>query len=139
MFKKILATMLLVVATSFAHAEEIHKFDQVDWKPAGIKGVDMVILWGKESDNSAVYAFKIQPGVSIPAHIHSNDYWGVAVQGKWIHIDANGKKVISDQNSFVRVHGNDVHADSCVGPKACINIVDFDGARDLTFANASKK
>lgn len=29
--------------------------------------------------------------------------------------------------------GIGTHADTCVGPKACINIVDFDGARDLTF------
>jgi hypothetical protein len=52
--------------------------------------------------------------VIIPAHTHTRDYWGVAVQGTW-------------------VRGNDLHADSCEGPKPCINILDFDGARDMMF------
>ncbi len=143
MLKKIMTTLAIVATVVFtqtiAQAEEVHKFDQVDWKPAGIKGIDIAVLWGNEADSSAVYAFRFQPGVVIPAHIHSRDYWGIAVQGKWVHIDAKGKRVVTGQNAFVRVRGHDVHGDSCAGPKVCINIVDFDGARDLTFTESSKK
>jgi anti-sigma factor ChrR (cupin superfamily) len=133
MLKKIVMTSLLLCGAMTSYAGEIHRFDKVKWESAGIKGVDMAVLWGKEEDSTAVYAFRIQPGVVIPAHTHSRDYWGVAVQGKWVHIDSKGKKVKTGQEAFVRIHGNDVHADSCAGPKACINIVDFDGARDIAF------
>lgn len=133
MIRKILAIAALLAASCFAQAGEVVKFDQLNWQSAGLKGVDMTVLWGKEEDSTAVYAFRIQPGVVIPAHTHSRDYWGVAVQGKWVHIDANGKKVVTGQEAFVRIRANDAHADSCMGPKACINIVDFDGARDITF------
>lgn len=133
MLKKLITTAVLLCAALTSFAGDVHHFDQVDWQPAGVKGVDMAILWGKEEDSTAVYAFRIQPGVVIPAHTHSRDYWGVAVQGKWVHIDANGKQVKTGQEAFVRVHGNDLHADSCAGPEACINLIDFDGARDIAF------
>lgn len=133
MIRKLLAIVSLLSVSCFAHAGEVFRFDQLNWQSAGMKGVDMTILWGNEADGSAVYAFRIQPGVVIPAHTHSRDYWGVAVQGKWAHIDAKGKKVVTAQEAFVRIRGNDSHADTCVGPKACINIIDFDGARDIMF------
>ena len=131
MLKKFITTAMLLCASVTSFAGDVHRFDQVDRQPAGVKGVDTAILWGNEEDSTAVYAFRIQPGVVIPAHTHSRDYWGVAVQGKWAHIDEKGKKVVTGQEAFVRIRANDTHADTCVGPKACINIVDFDGARDL--------
>ena len=133
MFKKISTLAAALVLAATAQAGDVFKFDQLNWQSAGMKGVDMTVLWGNEADSTAVYAFRIQPGVVIPAHTHTRDYWGVAVQGRWVHIDTQGKKVITGQESFVRIHSNDSHADSCAGPKACINIVDFDGARDIIF------
>lgn len=92
MLKKLIATAATLSVAAVGHSAEVHRFDKVNWQPAGIKGVDMAVLWRKEEDGSAVYAFRIQPGVIIPAHTHTRDYWGVAVQGTWVHIDANGRK-----------------------------------------------
>lgn len=68
-----------------AHAQESHvfPFDQVGWSPTGLPDAEMAILWGSEADGTAMWAFRLQPGVAIPPHTHSRDYWGLAVQGRW--------------------------------------------------------
>ena len=123
-----LATTPLVQATEHKH---VTPFNDVSWQNTGLEGVEMSVLWGNETDGSAIYAFRIQPGVAIPAHRHSNDYWGIAVQGKWEHTDAKGHTVITDETSFAYIKANDLHADRCVGPEVCINVLDFNGTRDF--------
>jgi anti-sigma factor ChrR (cupin superfamily) len=119
--------------------KHIFKFDDVQWKNAGLPGAEIAILWGNEEDGSAVYAFRLQPGVTIPAHTHSNDYWGFAIQGKWEHIDENGHKVVTGQNAYALIRAKTKHADRCVGPEVCINILDFVGTRDIIFSDTPKK
>ena len=109
----------------------ITKFDDVAWQNAGLEGVEMSVLWGDEANGSAVYAFRIQPGVAIPAHLHSNDYWGIAVQGNWEHTDHRGNAIITAQEALTRIQANDLHSDRCAGPEVCINVLDFDGPRDF--------
>ncbi|MDD7911497.1 MULTISPECIES: cupin domain-containing protein [Pseudovibrio] len=135
MIKNFLAALAIVFSSTVALAADGHvfKFDDVAWQPAGLDGVEMAVLWGEEEDSSAMYAFRIQPGVTIPAHTHSSDYWGIAVQGNWVHIDADGHEVITGQDSYALIRADDVHADRCNGPEVCINLLDFVGARDLTF------
>lgn len=120
------------------HADEsssdhLINFDDVAWQEAGLDGAEMAVLWGREDDNSAIYAFRIQPGVEIPSHTHSNDYWGIAVQGNWVHIDADGKEEVSAQGAYAHIRGGAQHSDRCAGPEVCINVLDFDGPRDIAF------
>jgi quercetin dioxygenase-like cupin family protein len=122
-------------AALLAHAQEpnAYSFDKVQWQPAGLAGAEMAMLWGDESKGTAVWAFRLQPGVRIPAHTHSRDYWGFAIQGNWVHVDASGKEVITDQNAYAHIRANDMHGDRCAGPQVCINILKFEGPRDIFF------
>lgn len=135
MFKEILAAAALMATATLAHAGDNHitRFDDVDWQPAGLDGAEMAILWGSEEEGTAIWAFRLQPGVAIPAHTHSNDYRGFAIQGNWVHIEADGNEVTTAQDSFALIKAGESHADRCAGPEVCINILDFDGARDIAF------
>ena len=140
MFKRIFTTLTLASLTAWSHAHDghIHKLDQVKWQPAGLAGAEMAVLWGDESKGTAVWAFRLQPGVAIPAHTHSRDYWGFAIQGKWAHIDDKGRTVVTAQEAYVRIKANELHSDRCMGPEVCINIIQFQGPRDITFPEAKK-
>lgn len=144
MLKKIATTTVLLMATAAvllmatatsarAHGEHIFRFDQVKWTHAGLDGAEMALLWGSESQGNAVWAFRLQPGVAIPPHTHSNDYWGFAIQGRWAHIDHNDRVVVTGQDAYVLIRGGELHADRCMGPEVCINIIQFNGARDIQF------
>ncbi len=113
--------------------DHVIKFDDVDWQETGLDGAEVAVLWGSEEGGDAIYAFRIQPGVELPLHTHSNDYWGIAVQGNWVHIDANGTEEVSAQGAYAYIKGGDLHGDRCAGPEVCINVIDFDGARDIAF------
>lgn len=135
MFKTILTAIALMATASVVSADGDHvtKFDDVDWQPAGLEGAEMAVLWGSEEDGTAIWAFRLQPGVEIPAHTHSNDYYGFAIQGNWVHIDATGHEVTTAQDAYAVIKAGETHADRCAGPEVCINILDFGGARDIAF------
>ena len=123
-----------ITAEADGHAKQyIFPFDEVNWLPAGVEGAEYQILWGEASDASAVYAYRLQPGAVIPLHTHPNDYYGLSVQGRWIHIDADGNEEITDQGQFVLIRGGLLHGDSCAGPDVCINIVDSIGPSVTVF------
>lgn len=135
MLKTVFAATVLVLAACIGQADELHvfKFDDVDWQPAGLDGAEMAILWGNEEAGTAIWAFRLQPGVAIPHHTHSGDYWGFAIQGNWVHIDADGKEVVTAQDAYALIRADELHADRCAGPDVCINIIDFNGSRDIAF------
>jgi anti-sigma factor ChrR (cupin superfamily) len=111
----------------------VNMFGEIAWQQTGLDGAEMAILWGSEETGHAVWAFRIQPGVEIPPHTHGHDYRGIAVQGEWVHIDADGNAVATEQNAFALIRAGDLHSDRCKGPEVCINILDFDGPRDIIF------
>lgn len=135
MFKFFLAIAITIFTTTFAQAsdEHIFKFDDVNWQPAGLEGAEMAALWGSEEEGTAIWAFRLQPGVAIPVHTHSNSYWGIGIQGKWVHIDSKGNEVITEQDAYTLIRSGESHADRCAGPDVCINILDFQGKRDIIF------
>lgn len=141
MLNRMISTLALTALATLAHAHEgpVFKLDHVQWQPAGLPGAEMAVLWGDEHRGTAVWAFRLQPGVAIPAHTHSNDYWGFAIQGSWAHIDRNGQTIVTAQDAYVRIQANESHADRCVGPQVCINIIQFRGARDIHFPDSGKK
>ncbi|KIC12128.1 hypothetical protein RA19_02440 [Leisingera sp. ANG-M1] len=135
MFKSILFASAIAATAAIAQAGEQHivNFDDVDWQPAGLEGAEMAVLWGSEEESSAIWAFRLQPGVAIPAHTHSGTYRGFAIQGNWVHIDAEGQEEVTAQEAFAVIEAGELHADRCAGPGVCINILDFEGARDIAF------
>lgn len=131
-----LALTAMAVTATTAGAEDklghLVNFDDVAWKAVG-DGVEEAILWGSEESNNAIWAFRMQPGVEFPLHMHTHDYHGLAVQGTWVHIDAEGNEHAAAQEAFAFVKGGDIHGDRCAGPEVCITLVDLDGPRDLLF------
>lgn len=127
------ATALLATATSAdENSGHLTNFDNVAWKTVG-EGVEEAILWGSEEENNAIWAFRMQPGVEFPLHAHTHDYHGLAVQGTWVHIDAEGNEATAAQEAFAFVKGGEFHGDRCEGPEVCITLIDLDGPRDLYF------
>lgn len=125
-----------VMSGSMASADEnqghVIQYDKLAWQPAG-DGAEAAILWGNEKDGNAVWVFRMQPGTEFPLHAHTDDYHGLAIQGNWVHIDADGNEMTTAQDSFVFVKGGEFHGDRCAGPEVCITLVDLDGPRDLYF------
>ncbi|MGB3277696.1 MAG: hypothetical protein WBA92_00750 [Pseudorhodobacter sp.] len=113
-------------------SEHFTNYDNLAWEQVA-EGAEAAILWGSEEDNDAVWAFRMQPGVAFPLHAHTHDYNGLAIQGNWVHIDAEGNEVATARNSFAFIKGGEFHGDRCEGPEVCITLVDLDGPRDLYF------
>jgi len=129
-----LTLCIAVISFSIASAEEnrghVTKYDDLAWQQAG-DGAEAAILWGSEEDGDAIWVFRMQPGTEFPLHAHTHDYHGLAIQGNWVHIDADGNEVTTAQDSLAFVKGGDFHGDRCEGPNVCITLVDLDGPRDL--------
>lgn len=137
MLKSCAFAATLCSAGTFAQAEDGHifNFDNVDWQSAGVEGAEFAILWGNVEDSTAIFAYRLQPGAVIPLHIHPNDDWGLSIQGRWIHFDADGNEEIHGQEAYAFIKGGDIHGDSCAGPDVCINIVDSDGPSETVFVD----
>ncbi len=130
-----ITTFALSATASFAEDmhEHIMNFDDVEWTQE-MEGAESAVIWGEEGEDNAIWAFRLQPGTAFPPHTHSDDYIGFSIQGNWVHIDEEGNEVTTSPGSFAIVKGGDVHADRCEGPEVCINLIQFDGVRDISFS-----
>lgn len=139
MFKKthtliagILTGLMLLVGASTASAEsnKTH-FDlkDVQFEKTDIEGVSVTVLWG-EGDN-AILLLKLDAGTTMPWHAHTNKYWGMSVQGNWVHIDENRNEHVVTPGSYATQKGKVFHGDRCEGTDDCLLLLDFEGARDL--------
>lgn len=106
--------------------------DDVAWTEIS-PGAEQAVFWGSEEEGNAIWAFRMQPGVEFPLHAHTHDYHGIALQGNWTHIAADGSTQTHGQEAFAYVKGGEFHGDRCEGPEVCITLVDLDGPRDLYF------
>ena len=120
-------------ADSHAHAETHFALDAVEWIDAPIPGVQLALVWGDDA-TGARWLFKMDPGVALPMHTHTHDYWGLSIQGAWVHIEADGTEIPTGPGDYSRVHGGEVHADRCDSDIPCIGLLDFAGPRDVALA-----
>lgn len=128
----ITATIMLFAGSAFAgHKSAKTHFDAKDiqFKKTDVKGVSVITLWGEGND--AVLLLKMDAGVTMPWHSHTNRYWGMSIQGNWVHTDENRKEHVVTPGSYVTQKGEVFHGDCCVGTENCILLLDFEGARDL--------
>lgn len=100
------------------------KFEKTD-----VKGVSVTTLWGKGDD--AVLLLKIDAGVTMPWHAHTNRYWGMSIQGNWVHIDEHSNEHVVSPGSYATQKGQVFHGDRCDGTEDCLLLLDFEGKRDL--------
>lgn len=116
-------------AESHGHGESHVLLKDVEWADV-IPGVQIAHAWGDDA-TGAVWLVKMQPGVALPMHVHTNDYWGTGIYGNWVHIDADGIEVPTVPGDYSLIKGGTVHADRCDGDVECVILLDFAGPRDV--------
>ncbi|MCP4330421.1 MAG: DUF4437 domain-containing protein [Alphaproteobacteria bacterium] len=111
--------------------------DDLNWVPfAGGTG-QMALLW--ENTDSGEYAMllKLPSGWTPGAHSHSAAYYGVTLQGNWVHTFGDGDSRTLPPGSYVVQPGEAVHDDACAGPEDCILLIHQHKPFDFTLAHAA--
>jgi hypothetical protein len=127
------ATALSLATAALAGGENHVALADVQWIDAPIPGVQLAHAWGDDT-TGARWLIKIEPGVGLPMHTHTHDYWGLSIQGTWVHIETDGTEVATAPGDYSLVKGGVVHADRCDGDIPCIGLLDFAGPRDVALA-----
>lgn len=137
MFRTLIATATaaLIATSAFAagHDAETHvTADEIAWQDV-IPGIQLALAWGTPEAGDDIWMIKMEPGAALPQHLHTNDYWGLTVQGNWVHVHEDGSETPTGAGDHALVKGGELHADRCDGDVPCIGLLDFDGARDAIF------
>ena len=138
MKKILIAAMATAMLSTVALAENHGKTYNIEsknikWQESGVPGAQFGLLWGSSKGKDATWLVRIKPGAAFPVHAHTNGYWGMSLQGNWIHIGPNGNELSVPQGSYTFQPAKEWHADRCDGTKDCIILLDFDGIRDAYF------
>lgn len=123
-----------VFADTHAHDHDHHVLiGDVAWQEVGIPGVQLALAWGDPEAGDDIWLLRMAPGASLPTHAHTNDYWGLTIQGTWVHIHEDGSETATTAGDYALVEGGVFHGDRCDGDVPCIGLLDFDGERDAIF------
>lgn len=139
MLKSLITALAATLISTSAMAEsDGHKntnvaLDSVEWVDAPIPGVQLALAWGDDATGAA-WLIKMDPGVTLPMHTHTHDYWGLSIQGNWVHIESDGTEVPTGAGDYALVKGGVPHADRCNSDVGCIGLLDFAGPRDVALA-----
>lgn len=125
-------TAALISTTACADGEHHVALADVEWMDA-LPGVQLAQAWGDDA-TGARWLIRMEPGAALPMHTHSHDYWGLSIQGNWVHIEADGTEVPTGPGDYAMVRGGEVHADRCDSDVPCIGLLDFAGPRDVALA-----
>ena len=108
------AVLLITAAVAEDHGHTQHHFvlENVEWVDAPIPGVQLALAWGDDATGAA-WLFKMDPGVALPMHTHTHDYWGLSISGAWVHIETDGTEVPTVPGDYSLVEGGVAHADRC--------------------------
>lgn len=128
-----LALVTAAFADDDSHGENHVALENVEWVDAPIPGVQLALAWGDDA-TGARWLIKMNPGVALPMHTHTHDYWGLSIQGTWVHIETDGTEVATVPGDYALVKGGVVHADRCDSDVPCIGLLDFAGPRDVALA-----
>jgi Domain of unknown function (DUF4437) len=93
------------------------------WEPpAPGLPLQKVALWG-DRDKGGDYAMLLKLPANTPSlgmHMHTHDYYGVAIQGTWIHTIDGGETKKMGPGGYVFQPGKQYHDDGCEGATECI-------------------
>lgn len=137
MFKTLIAaaTAALISTAAFAegdHDDHLVMADNIAWQDV-IPGVQLALGWGNPEVGDDIWLIRIEAGASLPTHAHTNDYWGMTIQGTWVHVHEDGSETATTAGDYAFVEGGVFHGDRCEGDIPCIGLLDFDGERDAIF------
>ncbi|PHS18557.1 MAG: hypothetical protein COA86_07650 [Kangiella sp.] len=129
------AAVILLTATFAESYDNKLNIDSknIQWEESGVPGAQFGLLWGSVKDKDATWLVRIAPGAAFPVHAHTNDYWGISLQGNWVHIGPKGKELNVTEGSYAFQAAGEWHADRCDGTEDCIVLLDFNGKRDAFF------
>ena len=127
------AALLSSPVLADAHKDDhIVLLGDVAWQDV-IPGVQLALGWGDPAAGDDIWLLRMEPGAGIPSHAHTNDYWGLTIQGTWVHVHEDGSETATTAGDYALVEGGVFHADRCDGEVVCIGLLDFDGERDAIF------
>ena len=127
------AALIATTAIADTHAHDhLVSTDDVAWQDV-IPGVQLALAWGTPEAGDDIWLIRMDPGAGVPSHLHTNDYWGITIQGDWVHVHEDGYEAVAKPGAYAFVKGGALHADRCDGDIPCIGLLDFNGERDAIF------
>jgi Domain of unknown function (DUF4437) len=149
--KNVVGSMLLVAVAglSYTVGAKGKAKDPVNWSAAEIKwepyapGVPLQVgqLWGDRAKGEHGMFLKLPAGFEAGLHSHTADYYGVLVQGTWVHTNEGdtspGKEL--PVGSYVFQPGKKIHNDVCKSKTDCIIFIYQDAKGDFIPAKAPDK
>ena len=127
------AALLAAPVWADAHSDHHVEIDDVAWQEVGVPGVQLALGWGDPEAGNDVWLLRMEPGTGVPSHAHTNDYWGLTIQGTWVHVHEDGSETAAGAGDYSLVEGGVFHGDRCDGDEVCIGLLDFNGFRDAVF------
>ena len=99
------------------------------------------VVYGSLNKGPMGFFLKAPAGAQFPRHWHSNDYYGVVVQGTWMHsfADPNDVKKGGPGSTWYQP-GKQVHGDACAPGADCLIFISTpSGKEDFTPAKEPAK
>ena len=84
--------------------------------------VEISVLWGDRLQGAYGMLVKLPAGFQVGSHAHTADYYGMNIQGTWVHT-MNGVTQELPPGSYVMQPGGQFHDDACKGPEGCILLI----------------
>ena len=97
----------------------------MQWQPYGPGSpLQVAVLWGDRTKpvQYAMY-LKMPAGFEAGRHSHTNDYHAIAIQGRWVHSNEDGKPHQLTAGGVAFQPGKQVHNDVCRGTTDCILLI----------------
>jgi quercetin dioxygenase-like cupin family protein len=115
------------------HTGSMTAFNEIEWQPLGETPIQFSVLWGDRNQGENGTYLKLPAGLETGSHAHTHSYNGVTLQGIWQH-EIDGQWKTLPVGSHVHQPGNAFHNDRCVGPTACVLLIQQDHKSDLLLA-----
>jgi len=112
-------------------------WEKLNWVTRG--PLQIVALWGDPKVEASTFFVKLRPGQKGALHAHSEDYYGVTIQGTWLKTmgDEGVKKIVA--GSYIMQPKKAWHIDHCAGPETCVFFINFLGPRDVYFPDGKNR
>jgi hypothetical protein len=105
----------------------------LEWAPYGPGSpLEVVTLWGDRTKGEYGMLLKVPGNFELGWHTHTADYHGLAVQGTWVHTNADGQPHELPAGSYALQPGKQPHNDACKGSTPCIVLIHQHAAGDYT-------
>jgi hypothetical protein len=143
LIKTLLAGLASAACGSSAHSAPprsviLRQASELEWAPQA-PGLpqQLATLWGDRSTGAAGALIKLPGGFDSGLHAHSNDYYGVLIQGTLIHIDAQDRGAENEllPGAYVMQPGMGMHIDRCKPGAECLLFVYQNEKADIILPN----